>query len=270
MILENMVLKYTDNKDERIRVVYIDKQKGLFSYVIIDSDLCSPKWENYKKAQDEIENNVLIKVTDPYMKNVDESNLSLIEREKRDSYWQLINEAWQNRKLELLEKKTRAIVLQEISEASQIPTITLRRMFSRFWQRGMSKNALLPDYKNSGGKGKQRNLSERKVGRPKKANFNGDVINGINITEDIKRQFEVAINKYYRTSKKISIIETYNYILRDFFSDQFIESGERKFIVWDKSRIPTYEQFYYWFKKLENFKEDVLSRESKKHFELKH
>lgn len=268
MILENMVLKYTDNKDERIRVIYIDKQKGLFSYVIIDNDLCTPKWENYKKAQEEIENNVLIKVTDPYMKNIDESNLSPIEREKRDSYWQLINEAWQNRKLELLEKKTRAIVLHEISEASQIPTITLRRMFSRFWQRGMSKNALLPDYKNSGGKGKQRNLSERKVGRPKKADFNGDVISGINITEDIKKQFEVALNKYYRTSKKISIIETYNYVLRDFFSDQFIERGERKFIVWDKSRIPTYEQFYYWFKKHEDIKKDIVFREGSKVFEL--
>jgi hypothetical protein len=268
MILENMVLKYTDNKDERIRVVYIDKQKGLFSYVSIDSDLCAPQWENYKKAQEEIENNVLIKVTDPYMKNFDESNLSPIEKEKRDSYWQLINEAWQNRKLELLDKKTRVIVLQEISKVSQISTITLKRMFSRFWQRGMSKNALLPDYKNSGGKGKQRNLSERKVGRPKKVNYNGDVISGINITEDIKKQFEVALNKYYRTGNKISIMETYNYILRSFFSDQFIENGEKKFIVWDKSRIPTYEQFYYWFKKHEDIKKDIIFREGSKVFEL--
>lgn len=268
MILENIVLKYTDDKDDRIRVLYIDEQKGLFSYVNVDSGLCAPKWENYNKAQEEIENSVLIKITDPYMKNIDESKLSSIEKEKRDIYWQLINEVWQNRKLELLDKKTRGIVLQEISESSQISTITLRRMFSRFWQRGMSKNALLPDYKNSGGKGKQRNLSESKVGRPKKANYNGDVINGINITEEIKKQFEVALNKYYRASNKISIMETYNYVLRDFFSDQFIENRERKFIVWDESRIPTYEQFYYWFKKHEDIKKDIIFREGSKVFEL--
>ncbi len=38
----------------------------------------------------------------------------------------------------------------------------------------------------------------------------------------------------------------------------------------DKSKTPTYGQFYYWFKKLENPKKDILFRESSKEFELKH
>lgn len=268
MILENMVFKYTDDKGERIRIICIDKQKNLFSCVNIDSSLCSPKWEKIDKIQEEIANNVLIKITDPYLKNVDESTLSSVEKEKRDIYWQVVNEAWQTKKQELLDKKNKNIVLQDISNISGISVITLRRIFTRFWQRGMTKNALLPDYKNSGAKGKQRNLTNTKVGRPKKADYNGEIITGINITEDIKKQFEFSINKYYRTNRKISLMETYNCILRDFFSDQFIESGEKKYIVWDKDRIPTYEQFYYWFKKFEDPKKDIIFREGSKKFDL--
>lgn len=269
MILENMVFKYMDNKGEIIRIIYIDEQKDVFSYVSMDIDLCTPKWEKLSKIQEEIENNVLVKLVDPYLKNIDERKLSPLEKEKRDTNWNLINEAWENRKLELLDKKTKNKVFEDISVNASIPVITLKRMFSRFWQRGMTKNALLTDYKNSGAKGKQRKLLDSKVGRPKKADYNGNEIIGINITEDIKKLFQIAINKYYRNSNKISLKETYNYILKDFFSNQFMENGERKFIVWDKSRIPTYDQFYYWFKIFEDPKKDIILRESAKEFELK-
>lgn len=63
--------------------------------------------------------------------------------------------------------------------------------------------------------------------------------------------------------------ETYTLILRDFYSDTFKEDNEIKHKVWDKSRIPTYNQFYYWFKKSEDIKKDIIFRESKKEFDLK-
>lgn len=270
MILENMVFKYMDEKGERIRIIYIDKNKSLFSFVNIDMNLCIPKWDKLSKIEEEIENNLLVKINDPYLKNIDESKLSEIEKIKRDNNWNLVNEAWHRSKEELLDKKERNKVLKEISNTHNVSVMTLKRLFSRFWQRGMSKNALLPDYKNSGGKGKVRNLSKDKVGRPKKAKYNGDIIEGINITEDIKKQFEIAINRYYRSKNKISIKETYDCVLRDFFSDQFVENREKKFVVWDSSRVPTYDQFYYWFRKFEDPKKDIIFRESSKEFELKH
>lgn len=134
----------------------------------------------------------------------------------------------------------------------------------------MSKNALLPDYKNSGGKGKDKNLSKNKVGRPKKANYYGEIVQGINITDDVKIHFKIAIDKYYRNKNKMSLKETYNLMLRDFYSDSYVEDNEIKHMVWNKSKTPTYGQFYYWFKKLENPKKDILFRESSKEFELKH
>ena len=269
MILENMVFKYTNEKEECIRIIWINEKNNQLIYVNIYSDVAAPKCDELNKLNEEIENNVLVKVIDPFLKNIDENKVSDVERQKRDRNWALISEVWENRRPELLDKKTRNNVFEDISINSKIPVVTIRRLFSRFWQRGMNKNALISDYKNSGAKGKERNLSEIKVGRPKKTDYYGEAVIGINITGDIKKIFEIAINKYYRTSKKISVTETYNCILRDFFSDKFIDNGEKKFVVWDKSRVPTYEQFYYWFKKFEDPKKDIILREGAKEFELK-
>ena len=49
----------------------------------------------------------------------------------------------------------------------------------------MNKNALLPDYRNSGGRGKTKKLKKEKVGRPRRITVNGEYQTGINITEEV-------------------------------------------------------------------------------------
>lgn len=169
-----------------------------------------------------------------------------------------------------MKKTYRNQIFKKISEESGISLSTVKKLFSRYWQRGMSKNALLPDFINSGAKGKERNLSKKKVGRPKKADCYGEIIDGINITDYVKKHFEVAINKYYRNNKRANLTETYTLLLRDFYSDSYIENNEIKHKVWDSSRIPTYQQFYYWFRKTKDIKKDIILRESEKEFNLKH
>ena len=38
------------------------------------------------------------------------------------------------------------------------------KYLTQYWQRGKVKNALLPDYKESGGKGKEKTFTERRMG----------------------------------------------------------------------------------------------------------
>ncbi|MEZ2719690.1 hypothetical protein [Niallia circulans] len=38
----------------------------------------------------------------------------------------------------------------------------------------MNKNSMLPDYANSGGKGKAKSLTEAKTGSPRRVNISGD------------------------------------------------------------------------------------------------
>ncbi len=269
MIDINSVYKYVDDSnEEKIRIIDIIND---YIYIVsIDGATSMPRKELLETILQDVNAEKLILLKDPYSRIIDETSLSELQISKRDFDWQVILKFWNENKIELLEKKYRNKIFQKISDQVGISVPKVKKLFSRYWQRGMNKNSLLPDYINSGARGKERKLSDIKVGRPKRANYEGEVIEGINITEEVKKHFQVSINKYYRNNNKLSLKETYMLMLSDFYSDIYKEDNETKHKVWDKSRIPTYNQFYYWFKKDENIKKDITFRESEKEFNLKH
>jgi len=228
-----------------------------------------PKIYDLEKIQEEIYCNKLIKVKDPFCKVINDEELTKVQIEKRNNDWNVINKYWEKNRNELLSSSFRNKTLNIISKEVSISLSTVKKVFYRYWQRGMNKNALLPDYINSGAGGKQRILANSKVGRPRKPNYYGKIIAGMNITDDAKKQFEIAINRYYRNNKKISLTEAYTLMLKDFYSDSYKENGVAKYRVWDSSRIPTYYQFYYWFKKNEDIQKNIKFRNSEKEFNLK-
>lgn len=268
MIAINSVFKYIDSKnEEKIRIIDI-----INNYVYItnvDGATSMPRKELIETILQDINAEKLVLVKDPFVRIIDEKDLSELQINKRERDWEVIRTYWEFNKYDLLEKHLRTKKFEEISKATGLSVPKVKKLFSRYWQRGMNKNALLPDYINSGAKGKERKLTKNKVGRPKRADYYGELIEGINITSEVKQHFQIAINKYYRKNNKISLKETYTLMLRDFYSDIFKEDNKIKHKVWDKSRIPTYNQFYYWFKKSEDVKKDIIFRESKKEFDLK-
>ncbi|WP_253289429.1 hypothetical protein [Clostridium sp. MSJ-8] len=269
MICMNAVFKYVDVENgKRIRIIELDESN---IYIVdIDAVTSMPKKEELSKIEEEIECNKLIKIKDPYIKIIKDEDLSEVQLNRRNEYWQFINKYWQIYKDDILNKSNRAKAFKSICNDSNKGMNKVKRLFSRFWQRGMNKNALIPDYDKSGGRGKEKKLNDVKTGKPRKTDYLGNKTDGINVTEDIKKQFAFVIDKYYRNNKKFSLKETYSLMLKDFYSDVFKEDNEIKYRVWDDSRIPTYDQFYYWFKKKENIKKDIIFRESEKEFNLKH
>ncbi len=269
MIDINSVYKYVDDSnEEKIRIIDIIDD---YIYIVsIDGTTSMPRKELLETILQDVNAEKLLLLKDPYSRIIDETSLSELQISKRDSDWQVILKFWNENKIELLEKKYRNKMFQKISDQVGISVPKVKKLFSRYWQRGMNKNSLLPDYINSGARGKERKLSDIKVGRPKRANYEGEVIEGINITDEVKKHFQISINKYYRNNNKLSLKETYMLMLSDFYSDIYKEDNEIKHKVWDKSRIPTYNQFYYWFKKDENIKKDITFRESEKEFNLKY
>jgi hypothetical protein len=265
MININAVLKY--DTGERVRIIDIIEQFVYF--VDIDASTSMPKKELIKTIEDEVQSEKLVFINDPFVRIVDEKELTEIQVNKRDEDWRIILEYWNKYKNEILEKNSRNDKLEEISNVNGVSLSKVKKVFSRYWQRGMNKNALLPDYINSGGKGKEKKLTSKKTGRPKMSNYHGEIIEGINITDDIKKHFSICVNKYYRNKNKITLKDTYTLILRDFYSDPYTENGELKYKVWDTGRIPSYDQFYYWFKKNEDIKKDIIFRESENEFNLK-
>ena len=97
--------------------------------------------------------------------------------------------------------KARSRIIQDIIEQDGSTKQTLYRLARRYWQRGQTPNALLPDYKNSGAKGKKRTAGDKKLGRPR-IHTPGT---GANVDDDVEKLFRITIERYVLTDKKLSL-----------------------------------------------------------------
>lgn len=143
MILNNQVYQYVSKEDkDRIRVVEIN-EKGIY-YVELDGDTAMPKKVSYAYLEAEIQGESLLLIHDPYSKMYSDKDLTIKQMSKRDEDWQIVSQYWDMYKEQLLEKSTREKVFEEITDVNNLSKLKVKRMFTRFWQRGLNKNALLP------------------------------------------------------------------------------------------------------------------------------
>src|SRR5699024_12295975 len=106
----------------------------------------------------------------------------LVQNRKSEEDWETIQEYCVPKMQDLLRKQVRENKSIEVVRDSNVGKTKIKKLLTRYWQRGMTKNAMLPDYSNSGGKGKTKALTKEKVGRPRRVNLNNEYQTGINIT----------------------------------------------------------------------------------------
>ena len=142
----------------------------------------------------------------------------------------------------------------------------LYRYMTQYWQRGKVKNALLPDYQNSGGKGKDKDFF-KKTGRPKR--YEALIGEGIIINDEIKRIFEISVKRFYHTTKKNPLALTYELMLKTFFvMDYRYDNGVKKPILLEQNQLPTLRQFKYWYKKTYQSEEKLRKRKGNRKYDL--
>ena len=266
----NMVMQYgkEENADKRIRIIWIDESRKFAYVVYLNGEGSMPIPIELEQLEYEIECEKLIEIGDPYLKLIIEEQLPQKLKSVRDEAWQVVQMLWDKPEPDILSKDCRTKCIKEVSQTFNLPEYTVKRIIKRFWQRGMTKNSLIPEYSNSGAPGKIRGATDKKRGRPKAIGLNGKVIVGINITENIRRIFEISINQFFRNSKKPTLRDAYDSMLRKYFSNKVTNNDQIEIQVWDSSRIPTYHQFYYWFSKYRDPKKDFISRNSETKFNL--
>lgn len=266
----NMVMQYkTDNNvDKRIRIIWIDEFQKFAYVVYLNGEGSMPILLELEQLKYEFECGKLIEIGDPYLKLIDEEQLSNKLKSIRDESWKVVTELWDKPEPDILSKDCRTKCINEVSRSFSLPEYTVKRIMKRFWQRGMTKNSLIPEYSNSGAPGKIRGVTDKKRGRPKAIGLNGRVTLGINVNENVRRIFEISINQFFRNRKKPSLREAYDAMLQKYFSNNITKNGQTTIEVWDSNRIPTYHQFYYWFSKYRDPKKDFISRNSETKFNL--
>lgn len=259
----NMVIKY-ENTNEIERVLWID-YFNTYAYLIrIDKDTCKPILRKVDEIIDGLNNNYIKVVKeDSNIKIVNEDEIPEKYKGVRDKSWSVINYIY--KEPEIFDSSKRRKLIIEGSKKFNLSERAIYRYLFRYWQGGLCKNSLLPKYYKCGGKGKEKKSSLTKMGRPTKY---GENI-GINVDEDIKKIFKIAIEKYYYNNKLNSITTTYELMKKEFFIEDFkIENGIKIPVLKDNTHIPTIGQFRYWFQKERNIKKEISSRKSLKKYQL--
>jgi hypothetical protein len=178
---------------------------------------------------------------------VEEISLPEQRKGRRDHAWKIVADLIRDEP-EIYYPRHRAQKVAEFVAAGRATRATIYLYMRRYWQRGQTPNALLPDFYKSGGKGKARPASaDIKRGRPRKL---GE-LPGLNVDDDIRKIFRVAVARYYTTQVKFTLREAYDQMIKDFFCERTIDLDTSRVTHAPNgdvlaSSFPSFGQFNYW------------------------
>jgi len=133
----------------------------------------------------------------------------------------------------LYRQRERAAMVRAYAASHGVSAATVMRWLRRWWERGQRPAALLPDYANSGARGRTRAINAGiKRGRPRK-----DAYTGANADEAMRAIFRTAAARYAATHAGFSRRAAYRQMLEDFFAGA------------DANAVPSFGQFNYWIER---------------------
>jgi len=230
MLLVNQVVKINNTL---FRIVWRDNKH--FAWIDIHDSKAVPVIKEIEHYEDMLLENEIEEAEDPFLSHVltppDEGSTAW---RKRENAWCVIKDAVKNE--EILYADRRGPIVLELMEQHQVTKQTLYRYLRRYWQRGLNKNALLPDYDNSGAAGKARQQKSTKLGRPREISKG----TGSLVTPDVERIFRISIERVFLNEDDASLMHAYRKML-DLFT---IRKPNTK-----NMDLPTFWQFRYFYRR---------------------
>ena len=179
-----------------------------------------------------------------------EKDLSDAQKKKLEKNWKLLAPLLEIPKLALFQRSTRGTLIKQIAERELKPTATIYRLLERYWRRGQSKAALIPDFQNQGNRGQSKLAKPDgpKRGRRRRTTRFLDAHPGINITEEIKQKL-VQMGREYYEKERLSLTKAYEEGLKKYFKIGWIikTDGSRQEQMPPEHELPTFTQFRYWY-----------------------
>ncbi|NRG47713.1 DDE-type integrase/transposase/recombinase [Bacillus sp. CRN 9] len=266
-ISENMLFQYSD--ETIIRVVFFNRVSSII-YVI---DMEKNRWPyliHRKTIYSLLDSGELKPLSDdPYIVPIAEDDLSKAEIERCDRAWGIVNFIiTQLEREELIySSKYREKAIKTAVDVYSVNYSTIKNYLIKYWKGGKIRQALLPAFRLCGAKGKDKERSSKKRGRPRKDGAKS----GVNVDYIIRKYFEIGLNRYYYNERQNSLKTTYELIIKDFFTNQITDhEGHTIPVIKDITQIPTYPQFLYWYKKLNDPKKELIKRKGTRDYFQNH
>jgi transposase InsO family protein len=206
-----------------------------FVWIAIENKSAFPSVVSKSDLTNAIERELLTRAADPFQalsfQVLDDDSPA---KTTRDNNYELIKPIVSEPRFYV--SKVRSAIINQIVLERRSTKKTLYFLLRRYWQRGQTPNALIRDYKNSGGKGKVRNAKNKKLGRPRlHAPGTGTAVN-----EAVEKLFRIAIDRYLLTEEKHSLLYAHRRF-QSLYANCFPDVEE--------SEIPTKWQLLHFFKR---------------------
>ena len=222
---------WVDERSDRIACIAIEDNKGLPELVSL-ADMLSLIGEGIVAKSDD----------DPYSSWPPEEWFSDTLKKKRDKNW-LIIESLVRSEPEIFLRNQRSRLLREKCDETGVSLATLYKFLRRYWQRGLCKNALLPDYRKCGMRGVPKRAGKAKRGRP---SLDPCKIRGINIDDVALENIKVSLNRHYWNQEGKTLAFAHQQMLEKFYRDLNHETGELEL----RSAYPLLATYRYWAERL--------------------
>lgn len=182
---------------ERYRILALAGQHAI--WINIDSDKAWPEVVTRVQIEQWIFDETLRRTEDSHQElaslPVEHGSKAQIIRDQR---YELIAPLLADE--EVFYRSGRGQLVQSRSDETGKPRKSLYKHLRQYWQRGAMPNALLPDYRKSGGKG-QKKSSRKKLGRPRKISPG----TGVTVDSPIEKMFRLVLDRYYVNDKGYSL-----------------------------------------------------------------
>ena len=192
---------------KRLRVLWSNPE--VIYYIDIDNDRALPEYAPRDEFEHLMAKGELERIEDPHI------NISMTFPESGSKSETIQNRAWSaiqdaiSAEPDVYLKRYRGKLLTQAMDKSGATKQTIYRWFRRYWQLGMCKNTLNGQYNRCGGLGKTKKIGDKKLGAPR-TRTPGD---GINVDDNIKAIFRVAIEKCLLNEKQYEFDYAYNQVL---------------------------------------------------------
>ncbi len=255
MIAVNAIYQRVET-GEKFRVLWINPSIT-YAYVI---DLKEKAKMPYEMLVEDIKRELLLKE----IRHIEETVTVSTQSEKVvNNGWGIIQDIVKIEP-EIYQKNERYRLIEGIMSNKGVSDVTIYSYLKRFWQGGMTPVALNDMRFKSGGKGKEKNRSDKKMGRRTRYGTSG-----IPVTEEVKRQIKVVLEEYYFKKEEATLAFAYDMLITLYYSSIKIEKDGSKIVEAKDERL-TRRQFHYWARKLYNPSQTIRKKIGEKRYQKDH
>ncbi|MDD2336635.1 MAG: Mu transposase C-terminal domain-containing protein [Geobacteraceae bacterium] len=275
-IIINSIIEWIAENDNTLmeRVLWVEHSGESIIVISLDDLKALPFFRMKAEIEKGMSEGIaILRPIDPYSILASPApNFLAKHREERDRAWEIIKVLAMDVPF-IYYENYRGPAVRKIAKEKTCSVSTIYKHLRNFWIRGMIRNALLPMYQKCGAPGKLRRVKFEhesnkpiKRGRPSLQARSFPEMAGVNVDEEIRKVFSVAIRTLYNTRKCRTLTSTYQKMKEDFFNIGHHANGAK--ILPPAHTLPTYDQFDYWYRKEKDLVKSIKSREGQRKYEL--